>query len=219
MQTQDALSINYQDLSYDVDTSNREKIKDKIKWEKELFYKSKLDEVLENLNVRQKRLNEMVHEKGVSNWLNAYPLKGYGFDLNKQQFWDAISIRYGWSLRNLPKTGACGSKYHSQHSMSCKTGGLASITGDEARLDIRARIFWMRGQEAFLDIRVFNPNANRYLNATLPRCHEINEREKKQNYNNRILQIEHGTFTPLVFSIYGSMGRECTKFYSKLAEL
>ena len=77
----------------------------------------------------------------------------------------------------------------------------------------------MRGQEAFLDIRVFDPNANRYLNATLTRCHEINEKEKKRNYNNRILQIENGTFTPLVFSIYGSLEREYTKFYSKLTEL
>ena len=37
----------------------------------------------------------------------------------------------------------------------------STITGDEARLDIRARSFWVRGQEAFLDIRVFDPNANR----------------------------------------------------------
>ena len=65
----------------------------------------------------------------------------------------------------------------------------------------------------------FDPIANRYLNATSSRCHEINEKVKKPNCNNRILQIEHRTFTPLVFSIYGSMGRECTKFYSKLAEL
>ena len=35
----------------------------------------------------------MAREKGVSNWLNAYPLKEYGFDLNKQQLWDGISIR------------------------------------------------------------------------------------------------------------------------------
>ena len=197
----------------------------------------------------------MAHEKGVSNWLNAYPLKEYGFNLNKQQFWDAISIRYGWPLSNLPTTCACDSKYDFQHGMSFKKGGLVSIchkhvanmlrevcndveveaklilltgeqlqyrsaiAGDEARLDIRARSFWVRGQEAFLDIRVFDPNAKRYPIATLPWCHEINEKEKKHNYNNRILQIEHGTFTPLVFSIYGSMGREFAKFYSKLSEL
>ena len=69
-----AMSINNQDLAYNVDTSNIKKKKDKIKCEKELFYKNKLEEILENLNVKQKRLNEMAREKGVSNWLNAKPL-------------------------------------------------------------------------------------------------------------------------------------------------
>ena len=105
-------------MSYDIDTSNIKK--DKIKCEKELFYKNKLNEILENLNMKQKRLNEMAREKEVSNWLNAFPLKEYRFDLNKQQFWDGISIRYCWPLSNLPTTCACGSQYDFQHSMSCK---------------------------------------------------------------------------------------------------
>ena len=42
MQTQDLLQSN-QDLPYNVDTSNIKKIKDKIKYEKELLYKNKLD--------------------------------------------------------------------------------------------------------------------------------------------------------------------------------
>ena len=41
----------------------------------------------------------------------------------------------------------------------------SAITGDEARLDIRARSFWVRAQKAFLGIRVFDPNAN------IPQCH------------------------------------------------
>ena len=35
----------------------------------------------------------------------------------------------------------------------------------------------------------------------------------------RILEVEHGTFTPLVFSIQGGMSPECAKFYSRLATL
>ena len=31
--------------------------------------------------------------------------------------------------------------------------------------------------------------------------------------------MDHGTFTPLVFSINGSMTRECQKFYSCLAQM
>ena len=46
----------------------------------------------------------------------------------------------------------------------------------------------------------------------------MNEQEKKRAYNERILQIDHGTFTPLVFSIKGSIGRERQKFYLLLAQ-
>ena len=53
--------------------------------------------------------------------------KEYSFDLNKQHFWDGISIPYGWPLSNLPMTCAYGSKCDFQHSMSCKIGGLVSI--------------------------------------------------------------------------------------------
>ena len=59
-----ALSINNQDLSYNVDTSNKNKIKDNVKCEKELFHKNKLDQILQKLTVKQKRLNEMAREKG-----------------------------------------------------------------------------------------------------------------------------------------------------------
>ena len=47
----------------------------------------------------------------------------------------------------------------------------------------------------------------------------MNEQEKNRDYNEIILQIDHGTFTLLVFSINGSMGRECRKFYSRLAQM
>ena len=36
----------------------------------------------------------------------------------------------------------------------------------------------------------------------------MNEQEKKGAYNERILQIDHGTFTLLVLSINSSMGSE-----------
>ena len=45
----------------------------------------------------------------------------------------------------------------------------------------------------------------------------MNEQEKKRAYKE--LQVYHGTFTPRVFSINGSMERECQKLYSRLAQL
>ena len=47
----------------------------------------------------------------------------------------------------------------------------------------------------------------------------MNEQEKKRAYNDRILQIDHGTFIHLVFSINNSMGRECEKFYLGIAKM
>ena len=46
----------------------------------------------------------------------------------------------------------------------------------------------------------------------------MNEKEKKRQYNERVLEVEHGSFTPLVFSSNGGMGRECSTFYKRLSE-
>ena len=42
----------------------------------------------------------------------------------------------------------------------------SAITCDEARISICAESFWVRGQELFLDIRVFDPKINRYPSTT-----------------------------------------------------
>ena len=68
-------------------------------------------------------------------------------------------------------------------------------------------------------LRVFDPNACRYLNKSLQKCHIINENEKKRGYIERVIQVDHATFTPLVFSIYRNMGRECLKIFSRLSDL
>ena len=88
----------------------------------------------------------------------------------------------------------------------------------DARLDVAARGLWVRGQKAFCDIRVFNPLAKCHRTKTLAKVHEINEKEKKIKYAQRVLQVEHGTFTPLVFSCFGGMSRECSAFYNKVSE-
>ena len=91
--------------------------------------------------------------------------------------------------------------------------------GNEVRLDISARGFLQAGQMAFLDGRVFNPNAKRYTNIELSKAYEINEKEKNKKYNERILQVEHGSFTPLVMWATGGMSRESKKSYSRLVEM
>ena len=86
----------------------------------------------------------------------------------------------------------------------------------EARLDISARGFWQRGEMAFFDVRVFNPYAKSHVNQKLETVFKKNETEKKTSYNQRVIDIEHGSFTPVVFSAYGGCGRETGKFISEL---
>ena len=66
--------------------------------------------------------------------------------------------------------------------------------------------------------KVFNPLARCHLHHSLPAVHKKNENKKNREYNQQILQVEHGSFTPLVFSCFGGMSRECSRFCSHTAE-
>ena len=90
---------------------------------------------------------------------------------------------------------------------------------DEARVDVSARGFWTTCQTAFLDIRVFNPMAKRYVNQNLNKAVETNEKEKKRKYNERVMDVEYGSFTPIMMLALGGMGRESTKFFVRLNEI
>ena len=87
----------------------------------------------------------------------------------------------------------------------------------EARVDIRTNGFWSRGQEAFFDVRVFHPNASSYRTKDLAALYSLHEGSKKREYGERIREVEHGVFTPLVLSTTGGMAHEATTFYKKLA--
>ena len=94
----------------------------------------------------------------------------------------------------------------------------SSNTSNQARADVSARGLWINGQTAFCDVRVFNPLARCHLHHSLPAVHKKNENEKKREYNQRILQVEHGSFTPLVFLCFGLMSRGCSRFFSHRKE-
>ena len=94
-----------------------------------------------------------------------------------------------------------------------------SNRSQDGRLDVHARGFWERQRSAFFDIRVCHPNAESYKDLNPKEIYRMHENEKKRMYNQRVTDIEQGTFTPLVFTTTGGMGEECKKFHSRLAEL
>ena len=91
-------------------------------------------------------------------------------------------------------------------------------TDEHARLDVSARGVWIRGSRAFFDVKVFNPLARSYSGQTLKAAHRSNENSKKRMYAERIINVEHGTLTPLVFTCFGGMSVECGHFYNRMAD-
>ena len=90
---------------------------------------------------------------------------------------------------------------------------------DDARADIHACGFWGRQQNAFFDIRVFHPNAQSYRNTSITSVYRRHEQQKKREYGDRVREVELASFTPLVLSTSGGMGKEAVTFYCHLAEL
>lgn len=89
---------------------------------------------------------------------------------------------------------------------------------DEARLDVAARGFWQRCEMAFFDIKVFNPYAKSHMKNSLQSVFRTAEQNKKTKYNDRVIKVEHGTFTPVVMSSMGGFGKESNRFVLKLVE-
>ena len=87
-----------------------------------------------------------------------------------------------------------------------------------ARLDIIARGFWLDDENSFFDIKVFYAFAKAHLGINLETAFVRNENGKKTDYNSRVVRVEHGSFTPIVFSSCGGAGVETSKFISRLIE-
>ena len=96
---------------------------------------------------------------------------------------------------------------------------LSANMSDEARLDIRARGFWDGLQDAFFDVRIFHPFASSYQNSTLSALYRQHEQKKRREYGDRVREVEHGCFTPLIFTTSGGAAPEATIFLRRLASM
>ena len=89
---------------------------------------------------------------------------------------------------------------------------------NRARLDIAANGFWGgRYQRTYFDARVFNPQVPSHRQRNLATCYKKQENIKKRAYEQRVREVEHSTFTPLVLSATGGMAPQATTFYNRLA--
>jgi hypothetical protein len=251
-------AIYHQETEYHENGNELHEIKQSIRAERASFYKDKQEKLLSEVSEQGKLMINLASEKGASSWLTALPLKDFGYVLNKQQFADALALRYNFCLKDCPKTCACGAMNSINHALICKSGGYVSmrhnwlrncigkimetakckdiqleppllptngyqlptgtIIGDQARLDISARSVWNVLERAFFDVRVFHAPAPTNANKPIQQMYRAHENEKKRAYNARVIHVEKGTFTPLVFSTTGGAGIEAHRLIKKLAQ-
>ena len=98
-----------------------------------------------------------------------------------------------------------------EHHLQRLTGETllsSTLTENKVDLDICARDFWQTDRSAtFFDASFFSPNTKRYANQDISKIFELNEKEKKRLYIERIIEIEHVHFTLLMMSATGRMSR------------
>ena len=109
-------------------------------------------------------------DRGVSNWLTALPINDFGFELSKQQFWDPICWRYGWSIANLPTPTTC--PFTSRFSIHYCTNYK---------------------KEDFVSIRHIN------LRDLIVKVLSEVCKDRNWACDERVWEIEHSTFKPLFF--------------------
>ncbi|XP_047481191.1 uncharacterized protein LOC125033589 [Penaeus chinensis] len=212
------------------DTTQQKTIKMEITKNRETKQRAQLQELTSIITEDMKRRMSIARETGVSNWLTSLPIKVKGFSLNKQEFVDALALRYGWPIEDLHQHCTCGSAFDPNHAMTCKTGGFVCMrhdevrdvtaqmlgevcrdvrieppliptegrnfslqsanTADDARLDISANSFWIRGQRAFFDIQIFNPMVTSNRSQELLSAHTKHENNKMREYGERVREVE-----------------------------
>ena len=68
--------------------------------------------------------------------------------------------------------------------------------------------FWgCRHHRSFFDVRVFNDLADSNQSSSLAATFRKHEGVKRRAYEERVREVERGSFTPLVFSSSGGMGK------------
>ena len=95
--------------------------------------------------------------------------------------------------------------------------GRSANTTIGARLDVAASGLWGgRRERTLMDVRVFNPFAPSNRNTTLDQCFRKHE---SRAYGQRVREVEHATFVPIVMSATGGLSKQATNFYKRLASL
>ena len=98
------------------------KEKNEVKHLRRKSDKTKLKNLREAMTLREIKLNDIAQTEAASSWIY-YSIKGTEICVKQERVFDALYIRYGWDLLNVPLTCAFNAKFSIQHALSCHIGG------------------------------------------------------------------------------------------------
>jgi hypothetical protein len=87
----------------------------------------------------------------------------------------------------------------------------------DVRSDVRVRGFFTKEQNAFFEFRIVYPFASSYLKMNPADLYEHVAHLRKMEYEQRINQVDNGSFTPMILLSTGGMGAEMTIAMKHLA--
>ena len=90
---------------------------------------------------------------------------------------------------------------------------------ENARVDVSGIGVWGPFERTFLDIRVMTPSGPSYVDKNIDQVYIAHEKQKKRAYNDRVIQMEKGTFTPIVMSTSGGVSNEADRHHKRIASL
>ena len=94
---------------------------------------SNLSRIRGNMSTDQIRANDILQQPSCNNYLNIITVEELNYNLNKQQFLNAVRLRYQLPIPNLPTRCPCGEKFDTQHAMSCKKGVFVTLRHNRLR--------------------------------------------------------------------------------------
>ena len=105
----------------------------KIRKQTAAIHKLSYEEVLRKADEKTKRHMQLLQAKETSTWLTSLPSKQQGMYFNREEFKDAIQLRYGWTINDLPRFCECGKENSNDHALTCQLGGFVILRHNAIR--------------------------------------------------------------------------------------
>ena len=159
---------------WDIDTHKETmaEAKKNAKIDKILLHGQKLQESLQKLTPRSKKVVERAANTGA--WLSAVPNTLAGTELGKDEWRDSACIRYDMKPETIPKKcDGCGKEATVEHVLNCRIGGLIISRHNELKKEL-----------IDLGIKAFGTNSVRDEPLTNPTSDRNNNNPNNSNSNN-----------------------------------